>query len=151
MKRYLIIAIITYLCIGCENVNYQSSIPNVPVNYTLYITSEHPHFIVENGFQTMTITQTKLEREALGYAGLIVWVAMDEKYHAADLCCPHCLKPNKPVMVDGLYAVCPICDEHFDLGFGYAVPTKGITTEPLRKYQTLIQQTPTGTSLRIIH
>lgn len=151
MKRYSIILLIACLSIGCEDTNFRSSVPNVPVSYTLYITREHPHFIVENGFQAMTITKSKFEREYLGYAGLLIWVGMDGHYHAADLCCPHCLKSSKPVAIDGLFAVCPICEESFDLSYGYAVPTKGVTKEPLRKYQALTQQTATGLTLRITH
>lgn len=74
MKRYSIILLIACLSIGCEDTNFRSSVPNVPVSYTLYITREHPHFIVDNGFQTMTITKSKFEREYLGYAGLLLWV-----------------------------------------------------------------------------
>lgn len=151
MKTWYYILPIFLLLISCEDVNYRSSVPYVPVNYTLYITSEYPHFIVENGYQTMTITQTKFEREYIGYAGLLIWVGMDGYYHAADLCCPHCLKRNKPVEVDGIYAVCPICDEHFDLSYGYAFPTKGKTKESLRTYQVLPQQTAVGLSLRVIN
>jgi nitrite reductase/ring-hydroxylating ferredoxin subunit len=130
-------------------VNYRSSVPNVPVNYTLYITSEHPHFIVDNGFQTLTVTSSKYERESVGYAGLLIWTAMDGHYHAADLCCPNCLKRTKPVEVDGLFAVCPLCDEHYDLSWGYAFPTKGKTKESLKKYQALIHNSATGQVLRI--
>ena len=120
MKRHsIILLLIACLGIGCEDTNFRSSVPNVPVSYNLYITREHPHFIIDNGFQTMTITEHKFEREYIGYAGLLVWVGMDGHYHAADLCCPHCLKPKRPVAIDGLYAVCPLCDEHFDLGYGW--------------------------------
>ena len=113
MRRYsIILLLITCLGIGCEDVNFRSSVPNVPVSYNLYITREYPHFIIDNGFQTMTITEHRFE-------------------------------------VDGLYAICPLCDEQFDLGYGYAVPTKGVTKEPLRKYQALTQQTTTGLTLRI--
>jgi hypothetical protein len=37
------------------------------------------------------------------------------------------------------------------LSYGYAIPTKGTTHEPLRKYQILAQQTATGLTLRIIN
>ena len=121
------------------------------MNYTLYITSEHPHFIVDNGFQTLTVTSSKYERESVGYAGLLIWTAMDGHYHAADLCCPNCLKRTKPVEVDGLFAVCPLCDEHYDLSWGYAFPTKGKTKESLKKYQALIHNSATGQVLRIIN
>lgn len=137
------------LLLGCDGVNYRSSVPYVPVSYTLYITSKHPHFVTANGYQAMTITQTKFEREYIGYAGLLVWVGMDENYHAADLCCPKCLKPNKPVELDGIFAVCPLCGEQFDLSYGYAFPTKGYTKEPLRMYQVRPQQSATGLTLYI--
>lgn len=150
LKRVYILLLIMVLS-GCENVNYRSSVPDMPVHYTLNITREHPHFVIENGYQTMVVTSTIYERECLGYAGLLIWTAMDGQYHAVDLACPKCLKRNKPVEVDGLFAVCPLCDEHFDLSFGYAIPTKGMTKEPLRKYQTILNQSATELTLRIIN
>ena len=149
MRKWLFIASCSLILSACEMVNYRSSVPNVPVNYTLYITSEHPHFIVDNVFQTLTVTSSKYERESVGYAGLLIWTAMDGHYHAADLCCPNCLKRTKPVEVDGLFAVCPLCDEHYDLSWGYAFPTKGKTKESLKKYQALIHNSATGQVLRI--
>ena len=149
MKHWLFILPCCLLLSACEKVNYRSSVPNVPVNYTLYITTEFPHFIVDNGFQALTVTSSKYERESVGYAGLLIWTAMDGHYHAADLCCPNCLKRNKPVEVDGLFAICPLCDEHFDLSYGYAFPTKGKTDEPLKKYQVLLSNTATGKVLGV--
>ena len=151
MKRWGILILLGIVLLACDNTYYRSSIPSVPVNFTLNITSEYPHFIVDNGFQTLTITQSKFEREYVGYAGLLVWVAMDGNYHAADLCCPHCLKPSTPIEVDGFYAVCPICDEHYDLSYGFAFPSKGTSKEPLRKYRTTLSATITGQTLRIIN
>lgn len=133
---------------GCEDVNRRSPVPYVPVNYTLHITREYPHFMVDHGFQTMAITQKKFEREYIGYAGLLIWIGMDNQYHAADLCCPNCLQKNQPVQVDGLYAICPTCNEHFDLSSGYPFPTKGITKFPLRVYQAVPKQL---SGLKILH
>ena len=141
MKNWWVILPLCLLLGACEDVNKKSSVPHVPVNYTLYITREYPHFVLANGFQTLTITSSKYERESVGYAGLLIWVSMDNHYHAADLCCPNCLKRNLPVEVDGQFAVCPNCNEHFDLSYGYAMPTKGQTKEPLRKYQALLDAT----------
>jgi nitrite reductase/ring-hydroxylating ferredoxin subunit len=141
MKHWWFILPWCLLLGACEDVNKKSSVPHVPVNYTLYITSEHPHFVLGNGYQTITVTSSKYERESVGYAGLLIWVSMDNHYHAADLCCPNCLKRNQPVAVDGQFAVCPTCNEHFDLSYGYAMPTKGYTKEPLRKYQALLDAT----------
>ena len=74
---------------------------------------------------------------------------MDGHYHAADMCCPNCVNKTKPVEVDGLYAVCPICGEAFDLSYGYAFPTKGITKYPLRQYQAIYNNSNAGYTLRI--
>jgi hypothetical protein len=69
-----------------------------------------------------------------------MWVDMNAKYQAADLCCPNCIRRDKPVEIEGIYAICPVCKEYFDLSYGYAMPTKGKTKESLRKYQVLPQQ-----------
>ncbi|MBR2450409.1 MAG: hypothetical protein IKB40_02850 [Paludibacteraceae bacterium] len=148
MRHWLAILILCCMLTGCEDVNRRSPVPYVPVNYTLHITREYPHFMVDHGFQTMAITQKKFEREYIGYAGLLIWIGMDNQYHAADLCCPNCLKKNQPVQVDGLYAICPTCNEHFDLSSGYPFPTKGITKFPLRVYQAVPKQL---SGLKILH
>lgn len=149
MRRWLLIGLLLCSLLGCEDFNNQNPVPYVPVSYTLKITEEHPHFMIDNGYQTMTITRTKFEREYLGYAGLLIWIGMDGNYHAADMCCPNCLDKTKPVKVDGLYAVCPKCGEAFDLSYGYAFPTKGITKYPLRQYQTILNNSYAGYTLRI--
>jgi nitrite reductase/ring-hydroxylating ferredoxin subunit len=74
---------------------------------------------------------------------------MDNAYHAADLCCPNCVKREKPMLVDGLYAICPLCEEEFDLSYGYAIPTKGKTKEAMKKYNTSYRNMATGAQLYI--
>ena len=151
MKKWLYIGCLLSMFVGCENINNMNPVSYVPVNYTLKITEEYPHFMIDNGYQTMTITHTKFEREYIGYAGLLIWIGMDGHYHAADLCCPNCLKKTKPVEVDGLYAICPTCEEAFDLSFGFAQPTKGLTQYPLKKYQAILNNNVSGYTLRIIN
>lgn len=138
-KKYgvlLVMLIIGFVVTGCENFNRRSSVPPAPVDYTLNITCEYPHFVTDNGFQTITITQGRFEKVYIGYAGLLIWVGMDNAYHAADLCCPYCVKRNKPLTVDGKFAVCELCGEHYDISLGFGFPTKGITDEPLKQYNT---------------
>ena len=139
------------MLLSCENTNNMNPVSYVPVNYTLNITQEYPHFVVDNGYNVMTITKTRFDREYIGYAGLVVWIGMDGQYHAADLCCPHCLLKHKPVEVDGFYAICPECEEHYDLSYGYANPTKGMTKFGLKMYRTILNNSMTGYSLRIIN
>lgn len=148
--QFAILGVAMLLLSACDDVTYRSSVPEMPVRYTLYISREYPHFTVENGFQVLpAITAPKFEGDFVGYGGLLVWVGMDNAYHAADVCCPNCLKRNKPVEVDGFYAVCPECGEQFDLSFGLCVPTQGVTNEALKIYHTLYRNTATGTELRI--
>jgi hypothetical protein len=149
MKKWILIGVIGSLLLGCEYFNNQNPVPYVPVSYTLKITEEHPHFMIDNGYQTMTITKPRYNYEYIGYCGLLIWIGMDGHYHAADLCCPNCVNKTKPVEVDGLYAVCPICGEAFDLSYGYAFPTKGITKYPLRQYQAIYNNSNAGYTLRI--
>lgn len=148
-NRWIFILLLSIGITACEDINRRNPVPIVPVDYTLYVSSQFPNFMVDNGFQTMTITQKKYEYEFIGYAGLLIWIGMDGNYHAADLCCPFCLNPKKPVEVDGIYAICPKCDEHFDLSYGFAFPTKGITPDPLRQYSVRETLGSTGLELHI--
>ena len=150
MKKWLYIGVL-FMLLSCENINNMNPVSYVPVNYTLNITQEYPHFVVDNGYNVMTITKTRFDREYIGYAGLVVWIGMDGQYHAADLCCPHCLLKHKPVEVDGFYAICPECEEHYNLSYGYANPTKGMTKFGLKMYQTILSNSMTGYSLRIVN
>ena len=150
MKKWLYIGLV-FILLSCEDTNNMNPVSYVPVNYTLNITQEYPHFVVDNGYNVMTITETRFDREYIGYAGLIVWIGMDGQYHAADLCCPHCLLKHKPVEIDGFYAICPECEEHYDLSYGYANPTKGMTKFGLKMYRTILNNSMTGYSLRIIN
>ena len=150
MKKWLYIGVL-FILLSCEDTNNMNPVSYVPVNYTLNITQEYPHFVVDNGYNVMTITKTRFDREYIGYAGLVVWIGMDGQYHAADLCCPHCLLKHKPVEVDGFYAICPKCEEHYDLSYGYANPTKGMTKFGLKMYRTILNNSMTGYSLRIVN
>ena len=85
-------------------------------------------------FRTDTLIMQRNEGDYIGYAGMVVWSDMNNVFHAADLCCPHCLDPLTPVVVDGEYAECPTCGEQFDLMFGYALPQKGKTKQALRMF-----------------
>lgn len=149
MKQTSFIIALLLVLSSCEDVNRRSSVPNMPVNYTVYITREHPHFVVENGFQTIAITQKQFLEQYIGYAGLLIWVGMDNAYHAADLCCPHCVQRSKPLTIDGLYAVCKICGEHYDISYGIGYPTKGVSKEALKLYNTVYRNMPTGAQLHI--
>lgn len=121
------------LC-SCSDPVFYSSVPSFPVQLQLNIWGEYNYFVQGSGFQTLCFTERRYETDFLGYAGLLLWIDMGDQYRAADLCCPHCLDRNAPVRVDGIYAVCDKCGEEYDLSFGVANPTKGISKEMLRRY-----------------
>ncbi|MBR5855311.1 MAG: hypothetical protein IKY87_06565 [Paludibacteraceae bacterium] len=151
MKHLAFVIVLVGFLSACENVNKQSSIPNTPVNYTIHITREYPHFVIANGFQTMVVTEKQFMEEYIGYAGLLIWIGMDNAYHAADLCCPYCVKRNKPLTIDGIFAICELCGEQYDISFGIGNPTTGVTKEPLKRYNTSYRNMATGAQLYIFN
>ncbi len=131
-RSVFLVAVLAWALTSCRN-DANSNVPSYPVQLDLDIYRLYPHFVVEGGFQVMTFTEKRWDSDYLGYGGVIVWVNLEGKYCAADMTCPHCLQPKQPVFVDGLYAVCPVCGEHFDLTT-YAFPTMGKADQPLRPY-----------------
>ncbi len=136
IKR-LILFLLLVVSVGCENTT--NKVPSYPVYMDLNILSMYPHFVPDNGYQTMCFVKKRYEYELIGYAGVLVWVSMDGKYYAADMCCSSCLDRNSPVEPDGLFAVCPLCGEQYDLSYGLANPTQGVSRQPLRRFGTRMQ------------
>ncbi|MCQ2346137.1 MAG: FYDLN acid domain-containing protein [Paludibacteraceae bacterium] len=121
------------LCSSCEN--YQKNpVPNFPVSIDLNLAAEYPHFMLDNGYQTIVFNEPRFVHEYVGYAGIVVVCGMDHAYHAFDLCCPVCLNRDTVVEIDGLKAICPKCGESYDLSYGFAVPEKGISRYALKPY-----------------
>lgn len=108
----------------------------MPVYMEINILAEYPHFVPTNTGAYLTFTQRRYSTEAVGYGGLLLYIGLDSQYHAFDMACPACLNPKKPIQPDGIYAVCPLCYEHYDISYGVGSPTKGIAREPLRHYST---------------
>lgn len=101
------------------------------------ILAEYPHFQPSATGEYLVFLKPRYPTEAVGYAGILIFAAMDANYHAYDLACPHCLSREQGVEVDGFFAICPLCGEYYDLSYGLAVPTKGIASEALRQYNAV--------------
>lgn len=140
---------ILLLLSSCE-VRYTSSVPASPVQVDINTKEAFfVHFIPENIGAWLIVNEegyllngkNKLGGRVenyYGYAGLVIVVNCYNKYSAYDLCCPHCLKRNAPITVkDGSSATCPTCGETYSLSFGLGDPAKGISKEPLRRYNTV--------------
>lgn len=135
---------------ACDtHTTYRSSVPSYPVNIRIN-TNEgvYVHFVPENIYTFLIVdekgchfngqTMPRKETDRFGYAGVVVYIDGFGTYSAYDMACPHCVKQDEPVEVDGMFAVCPICGEEYDLGAGYATPQKGISNEALRRYDLIV-------------
>lgn len=141
----MIIGLVCLVCWGCENTTFQSSVPYAPVhveintesvfvdflpgNYGTYITVNSEGY-KENGVRKLPVTV----QDAWGYGGIVTYISQIG-YVAFDLACPYCAARGQkcPCTINGIYAVCPNCGEEYEVGSGYAVPTKGISKERLRE------------------
>ena len=135
---------------ACDtHTTYRSSVPSYPVNIRIN-TNEgvYVHFVPENIYTFLTVDDKgchfngqidpRLVTDRFGYAGVVVYIDGNGNYSAYDMACPHCVKQDTPVEIDGMLATCPICGEEYDLGTGYATPQKGISNEALRRYDLIV-------------
>lgn len=138
MRNFLYITtLIVALCLTACDGSMNSSINGYPVNLDINIAAEYPHFVPDNIMQYMTFTSGRLLSDRVGYGGILVITGLDAKYHAFDLSCPVECRRDIRVEVDGLFAVCPMCGEKYDIFYGIGNPTQGIAHETLRRYTCL--------------
>lgn len=149
MQRYLgLIFLVAVLCLtACEGTTFRSSVPTYPVRFSIdtrigpfvhfnpsslneHVTLTHEGYLY-NGKYVMP----RGAMDAYGYGGTVVFVSVNG-FDAYDLACPACALKGacSPCLIDGIFAVCPVCGEHYDLGSGTAAPQKGISHEFLRRY-----------------
>ena len=133
---------------ACDtHTTYRSSVPSYPVNIRIntyegtYVHFVHIYtylIVDEKGYHFNGQTMPRKETDRFGYAGVVVYIDGSGTYSAYDMACPHCVKQDTPVEIDGMLATCPICGEEYDLGTGYATPQKGISNEALRHYDLIV-------------
>ena len=138
---------VALLSAGCKNTTFRSSVPSYPIhleintNVGMYVhfvpTSVMTYLIAdEKGIHLNGVTQPLTVDQAYGFVGTVVYIDGFSPYSAYDLCCPHCLKRDMPCTINGMFAVCPVCGEEYDIYSGNGVPTHGIGNEPLKRYTT---------------
>lgn len=133
---------------ACDtHTTYRSSVPSYPVNIRIntyegtYVHFVHIYtylIVDEKGYHFNGQTMPRKETDRFGYAGVVVYIDGSGTYSAYDMACPHCVKQDTPVEIDGMLATCPICGEEYDLCTGYATPQKGISDEALRRYDLIV-------------
>lgn len=148
MRKIGLIVLVMMLMAGCEGTNWKSSVPDFPIHleintnvgmYVSFVPENVSTYLIvnERGFHLNGITQPLTVTDAYGYAGTVIYIDGVHPYGAYDLCCPHCVRRNKPCEVDGMYAICPECGEEYDIYLGNGYPRKGISKEPLKEYKTI--------------
>ena len=135
MRRLAAILGVMLVLWACESNSIVNPVPNYPVSLELNILGEFPNFTMSNVGAHLEFTAPRYPNERVGYAGVLAFVNFNEQYSAFDLCCPHCVERFRPIEVNGMYAVCPVCGEEYDLSYGYGVPTKGIAVNYLKTYK----------------
>ncbi len=147
MKRILLILGVALLSVGCKNTTFRSSVPSYPIHleintnvgmYVHFVPTNVMTYLIadEKGIHLNGVTQPLTVDQAYGFAGTVVYIDGFYPYSAYDLCCPHCLKRDMPCTINGMFAICPVCGEEYDIYSGNGVPTHGIGNEPLKRYTT---------------
>lgn len=144
---YCLLPLFLVVFSSCENTN-QSSVPRYPVNVTIDTRSGMFVHFVPSALNTYVVVDAegyhyngelvlRTVLDAIGYAGVLVYIDITGQYRAFDLACPYCAARGKrnPCEIDGIYAICPECGEHYDVGSGTAAPQKGIAHECMLYFQ----------------
>lgn len=142
----LSIFIFQFSFFGCENTTFRSSVPAYPVHVVIDTrigafvhfqpTLLGSHVVVNKDgyFLDDKWVSATSAMDRWGYGGVVVYVS-SIGYDAFDLACPYCAERGycHSCEVKGMHAVCPECEEEYDLLSGMALPQKGIAHEALRK------------------
>lgn len=131
------------LC-GCDGTTWRSSVPRYGVNmivdtntgmFVHFVSTALGQYVIldKEGYHYNGNTQPRTVTDMYGYGGVIIYVNMLAAYDAYDLACPYCAEHGlcSPCYVDGMFAVCPVCGERYDLGSGTAAPQEGKAHESL--------------------
>ena len=135
LNFFLIITLISIFFIKCDK--NQSNIPNVYVNFTIYLDSpEHIDLAVVGNLVFIN----------RGVNGIVIYRSGIDEFHAYDRTCTYNPDDNCAVTNDENSSVlvkCLCCGSKFSLSYGDV--TEGPATIPLKEYNTNFN----GTSLHV--
>ena len=145
MRLALSVAVFLLAACGltsCEGTSWKSSVPRYGVNmivdtnsgmFVHFVPTALGQYVIldKEGYHYNGNTLPRTVMDMYGYGGVIIYVNMLGSYDAYDLACPNCAAHGlcSPCEVDGMFAVCPLCGERYDLGSGTAAPQEGIAHE----------------------
>lgn len=89
---------------------------------------------------SLYVDKPKLATDRIGFGGIIIIHALDDKYYAFELSCP--VEINEKILVGkpdaDLTCKCGTCGEKYDISFGLGIPLNKISKEALRLYSVSI-------------
>jgi nitrite reductase/ring-hydroxylating ferredoxin subunit len=133
-KISLLSCFLLFLLPSCEET--VNPIPVRRVYLTLDLTFEDKELKAIPSSKAFTIKNANLAQgESVGFGGVLVVHDMFGAYKAFDLACTYEVRQDITIHVDNevLYAICPKCDTHYDIGTGNGVPN-GKSKHYLRMY-----------------
>lgn len=143
-KKLIVLLMVVFALAGCKEDTFNNSVPRYPVNITIDTRSGVFVHFVPTALNTYVIVDVegyhyngeiipRLITNAYGYGGVLVYIDINGNYNAWDLACPYCASRGlmRPCGIDGIYAICPECGEHYDVASGTAAPQKGLAREQL--------------------
>ncbi|MDR2138514.1 MAG: (2Fe-2S)-binding protein [Tannerella sp.] len=131
MRPYLVFLFL--LCIACTET--ENPIGNFPVYLRLDLTTKDKELRSPGTGKTYTSKDINPGIERAGFGGVLVVHAMDNRFYAFDLACPH--EANRSVLIvpdeNTVYAVCSGCGTKYDIAFGTGAPN-GVSRFYLKRY-----------------
>jgi nitrite reductase/ring-hydroxylating ferredoxin subunit len=113
----------------------EDPIGNYPVYLRLDLSNKDKELRPINSSKAYTEKNINMNIERAGFGGVLVVHAVDDRFHAFDLACPH--EASRSVLLaadeNNLYAVCPRCGSKYDIAFGTGAP-EGVSKYYLKRY-----------------
>jgi nitrite reductase/ring-hydroxylating ferredoxin subunit len=143
-KSKIFLCGITILLFSCKE--YVSPIPEYPVYLEFNIIAYAPELAAYGGVKEFVEPTNASQR--LGFGGIVVFHAYDDRFYAFDMACPYEIEPNIKVHTDNTgVARCNTCQSAFYVADGTGFLMSGKAKSPLKKYRTYC--TPTTNNLLV--
>lgn len=132
----ILLGCLSFILTDCSNDD--KFIPDRPVYIRRYLNA---YKLVTPG-SYLYIDKRQVEKDMIGYGGILIVMAFDGQYYAFDLACPH--EKSSSVKIgapnEKLICKCPKCGEEFDVSWGAGMPTKGISKGYLKSYNVSVDE-----------
>lgn len=116
--------------IACNRAN---PIPDYPVYLRFNITVDAPQLAAFGGFKEFTSPRNATEK--LGFAGVLVYHSIEDRFYAFDMACPYENNTDTQIHCNNLgIAVCDSCQSSFYIADGNGFVQSGVAKHSLKKY-----------------